>query len=217
MTRARFVFALQATLGVAAAAVVGLALVVSLTGVSFAVPSAQALAAACQDFALPEVTPLSLLGLALGSFAVAVLWLAARSAIRQLRASRRFVARLHVHDDGPAGSIVFDDAAPRAFCAGLLRPRVYVSSGALRSLDSEELGAVLAHEAHHARLRDPLRVLIARTLSDALFFLPAVRRLADRYGALAELAADEAAVRARGTQPLASALLAFEQADPAVV
>jgi Zn-dependent protease with chaperone function len=215
--RARFVFALQAALGAIAAAVVGLALIVSLTGVSFAAPSARALAQACQNFALPHVTAVSLAGLALGSCAVAVLWLAARSATRQLRASRQLLARLHVHGDGPDGAVVFDDPVPRAFCAGVLRPRVYVSSGALHSLTPEELDAVLAHEAHHARLCDPLRVLIARTLSDALFFLPAVRRLGERYSALAELAADEAAVRARGTQPLASALLAFEQADPAVV
>lgn len=217
MSRARFVFALQAALGAAAATVVGFALIVSLTGVSFAAPSAQGLADACTDFALPHVTAASVAGLALGSFAVAVLWLAVRSAVRQVRASHRFVARLHVQGDGPEGVVVFHDPAPRAFCVGLLRPRVYLSTGALRSLEPEELAAVLAHEAHHARLRDPLRVLITRTLGDALFFLPAVRRLAERYGALAELAADEAAVRARGAQPLASALLAFERADPAVI
>ena len=54
---------------------------------------------------------------------------------------------------------------------------------------------------------------------DGLFFAPALRRLADRYGALAELAADQAAVRIHRDDPgpLASALLAFESADPAVV
>jgi len=217
VSRARLVFALQATLGAVAAVVVGLALIVSLTGVSFAAPSAEALAAACRDFALPHVTPASVAGLALGSFAVAVLLLAVRSAVRQVRASRRFLARLRAHRVGPGGSVVFDEAAPQAFCAGLWRPRVYVSTGALGSLGPDELDAVLAHEAHHARLRDPLRVLITRTLSDALFFLPAVRRLAERYGALAELAADQAAVRAHGPQPLASARLAFARADPAVV
>jgi len=95
---------------------------------------------------------------------------------------------------------------------------VYVSTGALARLSREELDAVLAHEAHHARLRDPLRVLFARVLGDALFFLPGVRQLGNRYGALAEMAADQAAVRAAGDRaPLASALLTFESADPAVV
>lgn len=92
-----------------------------------------------------------------------------------------------------------------------------MSTGAVAALTTEELDAVMAHEAHHARLRDPLRLLVARVVGDALFFLPAVRRLADRYGALAELAADRAATRGRGARALASALLIFEAVDPAVV
>ena len=115
------------------------------------------------------------------------------------------------------GLRVFRAPGSQAFCAGLLRPRIYVSTGALRALGSDELGAVLAHESHHARRRDPLRMLVARALGDALFFLPGMRRLSQRYGALAELAADEAAVKASGTQPLASALLAFERSDAAAV
>jgi Zn-dependent protease with chaperone function len=113
--------------------------------------------------------------------------------------------------------VLFEHSEPRAFCAGLLRPRIYLSTGALSVLSSDELDAVLAHEAHHARVRDPLRVFVVRVVSDALFFLPAARKLAERYAALAELAADAAAVRRRGPQPLASALLTFEAADPAVV
>ncbi|MDQ6812031.1 MAG: M56 family metallopeptidase, partial [Actinomycetota bacterium] len=105
----------------------------------------------------------------------------------------------------------FDDHQPRAFCAGLLRPRIYLSRQAARSLSAEQLTAVIAHEQHHVRRRDPLRLLVARAAGDAFFFLPLLKRLAERYAELAELAADEAAVRIGGTpQPLASALLAFE-------
>jgi hypothetical protein len=215
--RARFLFILQAALGALAAGVLAWVLTVALTGVSFRMPSAEALGQACQRFALPDVSLASVMALALGSLAIAAIVLAVRSMARQIAASRRFLGRLHVTGRGPGGSLLFDADAPQAFCAGLLRPHVYVSSGALWSLTADELQAVLAHEAHHARMRDPLRVLVARTLSDALFFLPVMRRLADRYDALAELAADEAAVRSHGMQPLASALLAFERTDPAVV
>lgn len=217
MTPAKAIWALQSALGLAATAVLSLALAVGVGSMTFDVPSAVALADACRSLTLPDASLASVTSLALGSLAVAVMMLAARSATRQLRASRRFVRTLNVVGSGPDGAVLFEDARPQAFCAGLLRPRIYVSTGTLRALGSDELDAVMAHEAHHARLHDPLRVLIARVLSDALFFLPAVRRLADRYSALAELAADSAAVRARGTQPLASALLAFEAADPAVV
>jgi hypothetical protein len=53
---------------------------------------------------------------------------------------------------------------------------------------------------------------VARSLAEGLFFLPALRRLTERYAAIAELAADEAAAKARGGRPaLASALLAFDE------
>ena len=114
---------------------------------------------------------------------------------------------------------VVDHAAPEAFCVGLLRPRIYVSMPALHVLSETELAAVIAHERHHAWRRDPLRLLLARTIGDGLFWLPALRRLADRYAALAELAADDAARRATGgPKALASALLAFDaHPNPAAV
>ena len=82
---------------------------------------------------------------------------------------------------------------------GLLRPRVYVSTGALERLGEAELAAVVAHEAHHAARRDPLRILVARAIGDA-YSLGALPR---REQALAELAADAAVVRSRGAAPLA--------------
>lgn len=217
MTRARTVLGVQVALAVLAGAVLTLGLFVALTGLSFGAPSAAALAAACGRFALPDASLASLFALMLGSVAVAVLALAIRSAFRQALASGRLLASLEVTGRGPARSVVFRAPGTQAFCAGLLRPRVYVSTGALRALGSDELGAVLAHESHHASMRDPLRMLVARALGDALFFLPGMRQLSQRYGALAELAADEAAVKTRGPQPLASALVAFERSDPAVV
>ena len=71
---------------------------------------------------------------------------------------------------------------------------------------------MLEHEDHHLRVRDPLRFACGRILSQALFFVPVLRPLGDRYGELAELQADDAAVRASAGQkaPLASALLGFE-------
>ena len=59
---------------------------------------------------------------------------------------------------------------------------------------SDELRAVLAHEQHHRALRDPLRLAVGRVLCQALFFLPVLRPLHDRYGDVAEMTADAAAV-----------------------
>lgn len=221
MAKARAVFLLQVSLGVAGVASVGLALAAAVGGVSLRPPSPEALWAACQTVVIPDVSLAGALSLVLGVLSFAVIGLALTSAWRQLRASRRFVRALDIVERrsvGGATVAVVDERDPLAFCAGLLRPRIYVSTAALAALDGDELQAVVAHERHHARQRDPLRILVARLLADALFFLPAARRLGERYASLAELAADRAAVRAAGdAAPLASALLSFEAANPAVV
>ena len=81
-------------------------------------------------------------------------------------------------------------------------------SGLAASLADDELDAVLAHEAEHARRRDPLRRLAGRAAAEVLFWLPLVNwwsrgRLED-----AELAADRAAIRRVGRPSLARALRA---------
>ena len=113
------------------------------------------------------------------------------------------------------GAVVVPDAQPRAFCAGLLRPRVYVSAGAVALLDEAALDAVLAHERHHARRRDPLRLAAGRVLAHALFFLPELRHLVERQQALAELSADESAVDGvpAKASALARAMLSFSDAS----
>jgi Zn-dependent protease with chaperone function len=145
-----------------------------------------------------------------------VLWRLGPSLWRQVRLQRRLYT-LHVLGErqlaGHAVSVV-RDARPVAFCRGLLRPALFVSDGALAALGERELDAVVQHEAHHARRRDPLRLLAAQTAEDAFGFLPPLRGLAQREAALADLAADRAAVAAIGSPaPLAGAMLAFE--DPA--
>ena len=101
-------------------------------------------------------------------------------ALREVQASRRFQRLLAQSKPRPLhGALLIVSPQPRAFCAGLLRPRVYVSTGAVAILDQEALSAVLAHERHHARRRDPLRLAIGRVLARALFFLPGLADLLD--------------------------------------
>jgi Zn-dependent protease with chaperone function len=166
-----------------------------------------------QRFTYPAVNLAAMVALALAGLGAVVVCLVARGAAHELRSRYRFARAISgriVHDSG--GVRVFDDARVQAFCAGLLRPRVYLSTGAARVLRRDELGAVLAHEWHHRDRRDPLRLALGRVLAHALFFMPVLGRLNAGYCATAELAADEAAIRAVGGSPtaLAFAMLAFQ-------
>jgi len=90
-----------------------------MSAVTLRSPGRPSLLEACRSFVLPHVTFSAVAVLALGSLAFAVLGLAARSAVRQLRASHRFLDRLtglRPAPVGPAGTAVLRHAA-----AGVLR------------------------------------------------------------------------------------------------
>jgi Peptidase family M48 len=144
---------------------------------------------------------------------------AVASLLRQVLAHRAFLRALPISsvleiDGYPVH--VYPGRQPWAFCAGLLRPAVYLSEGTLREVEGLELRAILAHQHHHLARHDPLRMLLARVLSDAFRPVPSLATLAERHMSLADLAADAAAVRAVGdVQPLAAALMRFDAAAPA--
>ena len=151
--------------------------------------------------------------MALALLGAVVLLVTIFAAVRQVRAHRRLVRALPVTGalPGHPSVLVIAAEAPMAFCAGWLRPRVYVSTAVLDRLSDTELVAVLAHEQHHGVLRDPLRLAVGRVLCTALFFLPILRPLHDRYADEAEITADAAALAASdgASGPLASAMLAL--------
>lgn len=152
------------------------------------------------------------LGLALLGAVVAGIAISAIA--REVRGARRLAADLgRRHPVARDGAWVIDDPRLGAFSAGLLRPRVYVTSGARAVLDAAELDAVVAHERHHALRRDPLRLAAGRVLARSLFFLPGLAELRARHLALVEASADEAAVIQSGgdRSALARAMLRFDE------
>lgn len=93
-----------------------------------------------------------------------------------------------------------------AFTSGWITPRVIVAADLHERLTSDELTAVLAHEAVHLRRRDPLRLFALRALASLLFWLPVLRRLAADLEDEVEIIADDE-VAQRLALPLASAVL----------
>jgi hypothetical protein len=200
----------------------GAALIDVLRGVSVREAHAEHLRLFGETLTAPAVNLAAAVMLPLAALGVAAIALGLRAGIAQVLAQHRFLRALDVVGPLPAHPevVVVRDRKLHAFCAGYLRPRVFISTGTQHTLAAAELDAVLAHEAHHRLRRDPLRIAAARALCEALFFLPVLRRLTERYCALAELSADAAAVARSGGDPapLASAMLHFGGAsDSAVV
>ncbi len=211
------VYRLQLALGAIGLAAAALALALGVNTVHVEPEAAHRIDVAGLRLTYPALNAAAAVLLAFAALGAAVLIVTARAAWRQLRGHRRLVRALGAAGplpDHPAVSVI-DAELPLAFCAGWLRPRVFVSTAALRRLSTDELDAVLAHEQHHRALRDPLRLAVGRVLCQALFFLPVLRPLHARYGEVAELSADAAAVAAAGgaRAPLASAMLSIGTAD----
>ncbi len=146
-------------------------------------------------------------GLLLPAFRTA--WLLWRSSIAVSRLPRcDYPPQLlrSIRRTGVQGVDCVDSAEPLAFCAGALRPRILVSQELAGRLRPAELDAVLFHEAHHARRRDPLRRAALRAAGDAFFFVPLLDWLARRQLIVSELVADRAALQQVGPNPLAGAL-----------
>jgi Zn-dependent protease with chaperone function len=176
----------------------------------------QMTAAGCLGVAILVVVALGVV-----TWIVRVAWLAATATravagLPRLATPAALVAA--TRRSGVGGLVCVDDPAASAFCAGLLRPRVFVTSGMVAALADEELDAVLVHEAEHARRHDPLRRLAGRAAADVLVWLPLVGWWTSRRLEEAELAADRAAIERVGRTPLARALRATASPTaPAVV
>jgi hypothetical protein len=153
------------------------------------------------------VVALAVLGLTVTAMTV-------RGTVRELAAERRLRRWLRAHEvRRQGGARVIEDERPRAFCAGLVRPRVYISTGTLALLDDAALSAVIEHELAHARRRDPLRVACGRVVARAVFYVPGLGELHRHQLALAELSADECAIAAapENRAALARAMLSFAE------
>jgi Zn-dependent protease with chaperone function len=166
----------------------------------------QTTVAGCLGVAVGVVVALGLV-----AFVVRAAWLAG-SAVREVAGLPRMPApdelAAATQRTGAGNIVCLDSPTPSAFCAGLLRPRVFVTSGMAAGLADDELDAVLVHEAEHARRRDPLRRLAGRAAAEVLFWLPLVGWWSRSRLEHAELAADQAAIRRVGRPSLARALRA---------
>ncbi|MCF6157366.1 MAG: M56 family peptidase [wastewater metagenome] len=101
-----------------------------------------------------------------------------------------------------------------AFTSGLWKPKTYVSTAICSYLTSGELFAVILHETHHARSRDPLKLFLVQIFRSLNFFLPINSHLMKLYYSASEKAADDTAISTSGEAlDLASALVKLSQSN----
>jgi Zn-dependent protease with chaperone function len=129
------------------------------------------------------------------------------------QASRHAQAARLVGVPEPAlGAVLVEHPQPTAYCLAGRHPTVVLTTGTVQALDPDQLAAVLAHEqahlaAHHHRL-----LAMARIGRQVLPFLPLMRDADAQVTRLVEMHADDAARRASGPAPLATALVALATA-----
>jgi hypothetical protein len=122
----------------------------------------------------------------------------ARALHRLTSASRRL---------GPAGSVVVGGRDVMLAVAGLRRPAVLVSAGAMLELDDDELEAALAHERAHIERRHRYVLVYAELCRALAHLLPGTRHAVDELAFHLERDADRWALARRiDRRALAAAL-----------
>src|SRR6266536_4704332 len=99
--------------------------------------------------------------------------------------------------------------AATAFCAGALRPRIFVSETLVSRLGPNELDAVLLHEGEHVRTFEPRVRAAHEAAAEVFFYMPLVRWWSRRRLEDSELRADRVALERLGPKPVAAALWAL--------
>jgi hypothetical protein len=110
---------------------------------------------------------------------------------------------------GAARTVMLDDPRPAAYCVAGRPAAIVVTSGALAVLDRPQLRAVLAHESAHLAQRHHTLATVTRGLAAAFPGVPLFTRGAAEVARLAEMSADDTAVRTSGRPALVTALLAI--------
>lgn len=108
-----------------------------------------------------------------------------------------------------------EDDQPYAFCFGVIRQHMYVSTALIDSMNRAEVKAVLLHEKYHLEQKDSLTMLIASIMQILFPFFPIIGDLFIRYRIECETRADQAAIETLQTrEPLVTVLKKMLSAPP---
>lgn len=176
--------------------------IISLT--TSALEACQSLFVRCLEFA--SLSKLFFIWSGLTLIAAGLVYATSRAAINIFK-EKKAVARLPLKKKGGI-ALLMDDRLKAAFTCGFLRPRIYISTGLLKSLEKDELRAVFLHELKHKKGFDPLRFLVYGFAKDLFFYIPAIKYLAGFARLKKEHEADdEASLKLGAPLSVASAMI----------
>lgn len=105
-------------------------------------------------------------------------------------------------------SVYPGDKRLQAQTVGLLQPRIVLTEGLVRTLDRQDLEAVVAHEEAHRAARDNLFLVIAKSVALTLFYLPGPMMAFRELQSGLERAADQKASETVGDRLVVAGALA---------
>ncbi len=150
---------------------------------------------------IPQIGASSLSGVilaALVTFAGLVVILILSQQLQHQRLRLLAMQQLSSDITGPRYRLI-ESPLPLAWCAGLWKPQIYLSSGLLQQLDADEVRLVMLHESCHVWRRDNLRKQLLHWAT--LLWLPGPRRrLYEAYSLATEQLCDRYACQ-QGYQP----------------
>lgn len=123
---------------------------------------------------------------------------------RATRSVRRLLGEAMI--GGPQGSVIVSEQDVVLAAAGIGRPRVVVSTGALLALDDDELAAGLAHEQAHIARQHRWILLYAEACRGLSIFFPGARQASRQLSHHLERDADAWALRRHDRLALAGAI-----------
>ncbi len=114
--------------------------------------------------------------------------------------------------------VVLGENKPFAYCFGVRKPKIFITTGLIAMIDRKELEIILRHEKYHLEHRDNLVLLLATFVESLFPFFPILTDLIHIYKTDRELLADQAAIQEEtDKRSLSSVLKKLLQYEPVTI
>lgn len=121
--------------------------------------------------------------------------------------SKKTFSRLLKIMDLQTNTLLIKSNKPFAFCLGILRPKIYISTKMVSLMSLSELEVILRHEKYHIDNKDTFVMLLASVGKSLFPFLPFISDLLRNYRVEREIKADREAIKnLKNSAPLISVL-----------